>query len=219
MDEDGSILVRLGADTNGDGIVTIADVGPWLREILVMPGDAVIRLLVEHAPAIAGFLELGDDDLGGITAFWLSILIWLLALLLVVFILSLIRTLDQRVTAQLVRLFSEVRRRIRVGKRLVVASLRSRRARQSVRPDGPVVESVDLAAPEKAVLRCLSNIDDGAVLTLDELASRLGLPPRDVNNMVRRLVDLGLAEPGMDRMTSREGHRIAVGGQMYLLGV
>ena len=40
MDEGASIWDRLGADLNGDGKFSIADVVPWLLDVLVIPGDA-----------------------------------------------------------------------------------------------------------------------------------------------------------------------------------
>jgi hypothetical protein len=80
------------------------------------------------------------------------------------------------------------------------------------------IGSIDLATDETIVLRCLSGIEDGAVLTLDEIATKLGCSTRAVIPVLRHLMDLELIERGADKATQREGHRIAVAGQMYLLG-
>ena len=84
--------------------------------------------------------------------------------------------------------------------------------------EGLEIGSVELAADETTVLRCLSSIDDGAVLTLDEIAAKLGCSTRAVIPVLRHLSDLRFIERGAEKVTQREGHRIAVAGQMYLIG-
>jgi DNA-binding MarR family transcriptional regulator len=218
MDEGASIWDRLGADINGDGKFTVADVVPYLLDILVIPGDALIGLLITYAPEAAGFLELGTEDYGGTISIWLSILIWLAALIALGTIINAIRALDRRLTAWIVGVFREMARRLRVYRRLLVTSLRLGSLSKARAADSFEVESVRLAADEKLVLRCLSAIEDGAVLTLEEIAAKLGCSAQTVTPLLRHLTDLHLVEHGADKATRREGHRIAVAGQMYLLG-
>jgi biotin operon repressor len=218
MDEGASIWVRLGADVNGDGKFTVADVGPYLLDILVIPGDALIGLVITYAPELAEFFELGTEDYGGTVSIWLSILIWLAALIIAGTIVNAIRALDRRLTTWIVGVFSEMARRLRVFRRLLVTSLRLGSWRKASDVDGLEVESVALVADEKMVLRCLSAIDDGAVLTLDEIAAKLGCSKQTVIPVLKHLMDLRLVEHGAEKATRREGHRIAVAGQMYLLG-
>jgi hypothetical protein len=218
MDEGASIWDRLGADLNGDGKFSIADVVPWLLDILVIPGDALIYLLLTYAPDAAEFFELSSDDYGGAVSLWASVLIWLAALIIVGTILSAIRALDRKLTAWVAERFAELGRRFRVFRRLLVTSLRMRSWRKASAVEGLEIGSVELAADETTVLRCLSSIDDGAVLTLDEIAAKLGCSTRAVIPVLRHLSDLRFIERGAEKVTQREGHRIAVAGQMYLIG-
>lgn len=218
MDEGASIWVQLGADVNGDGRFSIADAGPWLLDILVIPGDALIYLLLTYAPDVAEFLELSSDSYGGAVSIWVSVIIWLAALFVVGTILSAIRALDRRITTWIAGQFAELVRRLRVFRRLFITSLRLRSWRSASAIESIGVESVKLAADETTVLRCFSTIEDGAVLTLNEIAAKLGCSTRAVIPVLRHLSDLGFIERSTEKVTQREGHRIAVAGQMYLIG-
>ena len=108
MDDGASIWARLGADINGDGKFSIADAVPWLLDVLVIPGDFVISLLLSYAPDAAEFLELSSDSYGGAVSIWLSVLIWLAAMFIAGTILNAIRTLDRRLTDWLEQHFSYI---------------------------------------------------------------------------------------------------------------
>ncbi|MGD8340619.1 MAG: hypothetical protein PVH89_07535, partial [Gammaproteobacteria bacterium] len=190
MDEGTSIWARLGADINGDGTFTIADLGPWLLDILVIPGDALIYLVITYAPELAEFLELTTEDYGGGVSIWASIVIWLAALILAGTIVNAILALDRRLTTWLAGHYAETIRRLRVLRRRLVTTLRLSSWRKASVVDRYEIGSIDLATDETIVLRCLSGIEDGAVLTLDEIATKLGCSTRAVIPVLRHLMDL-----------------------------
>ena len=214
MNEHTSLWVRLGADVNGDGRFTVSDVGSWALDVLILPGNLFVYVLINHAPRIAAFLELGSEDYGGVVAIWAAILIWLATIIVAGSLLGAIRDFDRKLTSWLLGRWAELGRQLRILKRRIAALLYRRREA----PDQLVAETVDLANVETAVLRCLSCIDDGDVLTADEIAAQLERPARELKPVLRRLVELGLIEPGRDTFRNKNGHRIGTAGQMYLLG-
>ena len=80
------------------------------------------------------------------------------------------------------------------------------------------VSDISLDGIETSVLRCLTQIDDGSVLTPGELSVRIKRPGSDLKKIINRLSDLELIESASDRLTEVKGFRIAPAGQMYLLG-
>ena len=218
MNEDASFWVRIGGDVNGDGRFSIGDVGSRLFEILILPGDAVLYLLFTYAPGIADFLELGRDDFGGTVSISVAVLIWLTAILVAGTTLGKLRELDRRLTARIAACYAETQRLIRILKRRLVTSITFRPRETHSENESLVVDTFELAATETALLRCLSSIDDGAVLTIDEIAAKLDRPQREIKSILQRLVELDLVKPSADSFTNKDGHRIATAGQMYLLG-
>jgi hypothetical protein len=214
VNDDVSLWVRIGADVNGDGRFTVSDIGSWGLEILVLPGNVFLYLVINHLPRVAEFFELGTEDFGGVVAIWAAVLIWLAAIIVAGSLLSAIRDLDRRLTSWALGRWEELKRLLRVLRRRVAGLIARRRASS----EDLVVETVDLAGIETAVLRCLSRIDDGDVLTLDEIAASLRRPARDLKPVLRRLIDLGFVQSGSDSFSKKNGHRIGPAGQMYLLG-
>ncbi|HMB73118.1 MAG TPA: hypothetical protein VKQ06_06075 [Gammaproteobacteria bacterium] len=199
---------------NDDEAFTISDIGPWLLDILLVPGDGLVSLLVTYAPGIATFLELDASSGGGVFAILSSILLWIAALIIALTAINFVREFDRRVTSWIGGRYADLLRWCRVLRRRIVTTLaRSRRAGNDV-----LVESLNLPKTETVALRCLAGLEDGAVMTLDELAARLNCPKRATRNVIARLTDLGLIENGTDRLTRGTGLRIATAGQMYLLG-
>ena len=75
---------QFAADMNGDGALTIADVGQWAHWLFFMPGDAFIA---QFGPtSVGGFLELSQASFGGATSAWISGLGWLLAVCALVYL-------------------------------------------------------------------------------------------------------------------------------------
>jgi DNA-binding MarR family transcriptional regulator len=216
MNEDDSLWARLGADINGDGRFTAGDLGSWLLEILLLPGDAFLHLLIDRAPGVAAFFELGVEDYGGAVSIWASVLIWLAAILLAGTLLNAIREFDRRLTSWALGRYEELQRQLRILRRRAIALVHSRL--HAERNDDVVVETVSLANVETAVLRCLSALEDSDVMTLEELATRLRQTKQNLKPVIRKLLELEFIEAGSDTFTKRNGHRIRTAGQMYLLG-
>ncbi len=63
-------------DANGDGKITISDLGGWVTWVLFWPGDWIIDLVIENAPQWAEFFELKDDPFEGVLSGILSGVIW-----------------------------------------------------------------------------------------------------------------------------------------------
>lgn len=218
MDESASFWIRFSADANGDGRVSISDAGVLIVEILRLPGDAFVYLLVTYAPPVAEFLELRIDGNSGVVSITASILIWLAAIGVSGTLLHKMREIDRTLTAWIVAHYREARRLTRILKRRIAAWISSRGG-EARSDDSLVVEAVSLAGIETAVLRCLSTIDDGAVLTADEIAAKLDRSRRELKPALNRLVELDFVKPDSDSVTDTVGLRIATAGQMYLLGV
>lgn len=216
MNEDASLWVRLGADVDGDGRFTVSDLGSLALDILILPGDAFLYLLINHLPGIAEFFELGTEDYGGVPAIGAAIVIWLAAIIAAGALLNAIRDFDRKLTSWVLGRWEEIRRRLRILRRRIGGLIAFRLQRQPVDQD-LVVESVSLANVETAVLRRLSSIDDGDVLTVEEIAAGLKIAPRELRPVMRRLAELGFIEQGNDSFTRKSGHRIGAAGQMYLL--
>lgn len=217
MDESTIGWLQSFIDVDGDGNVTGADVGNWLIEILLFPGDGFIYLMLNHAPAAADFFGLDPSDYGGGLAMWLAALIWLAGIIVGGTVINFVRELDKRATAWIVGRYLRARSRLRALRRRLV-SMFSTRGRRRRGNDGFSVDMVTLANTETLVLRCLSNIDDGAVMTLDEIASKVDRTKREVKLVVKKLMDLDFVETGADEYLRKKGHRIATAGQIYLLG-
>jgi hypothetical protein len=67
------------------------------------------------------------------------------------------------------------------------------------------------------LLRRLTSIDDGAVLTIEELAAQLKRPLPHIKAAHQRLEGFRLIEPGQDKYAKRDGLRITKAGQMVLI--
>lgn len=216
MNEDASLWVRLGTDFNGDGRFTVSDLGSLALDILILPGDAFLYLLINHLPGIAEFFELGTEDYGGVPAIWAAIVIWLAAIIAAGALLTAIRDFDRKLTSWVLGRCEEIMRRLRILRRRIGGLIAFRLQRQ---PDDEdlIVESVSLKNIETAVLRRLSSIEDGDVLTVEEIAAGLKVAPRDLQPVIWRLAELGFVERGSDSFTRKSGHRIGAAGQMYLI--
>lgn len=73
-------------DRNGDGIVTISDIWRLLGDVVSLPGDAVIAMLLNDrqsgaASGLANFLELSCGSLSGSWSTTLSAVLWAMVIL------------------------------------------------------------------------------------------------------------------------------------------
>lgn len=183
-------------DTNGDGSLTIADAGGWLLHVFFLPGDWAIWVLATYAPSVAGFLEIGAADYGGLASGMVSAASWILGFIAVGMTWLYVRDLDRRATRGTVTLFAHVMLRLR----LMAARLRGRR--RAAKPRRNPLEfssAVDLDALELRVLRLHADLAPGYSLTV-----------RDVANALRRSV--GEARSLLDSLKQRSLLNRALGG-------
>jgi hypothetical protein len=193
------------------------DIGSRLFDIFILPGDVVVHLLVTYAPSVATLFKLGRDDLGGTLSITVAVLAWLAAIMVTGTALSKLRELDRRLTDHVAAGYREIQRLIRVLKRRIATSFAARSTAKTNDED-LVVDAIALEGVETAVLRCLACIDDGAVLSTDDIAAQIRRPQREVMSIVQRLIELEMIKPGFDSFSNKDGHRISTAGQMYLLG-
>ena len=62
-------------DVNADGQVDVSDLGLALYNILLLPGDSLIYLLLSF-PQLTATLGVGEADMGGAGALLVSCLVW-----------------------------------------------------------------------------------------------------------------------------------------------
>lgn len=172
-------------DVNGDGRLTIGDAQTWLVQLFFLPGDWLLWCLATYTPGIAGFLEIGADDYGGVLAAFLSALLWLAALLGVSLAYRAVRHVDEVLTATVVRLWAEAARRYRVAARIIAFKLKPR-----AQPAGQAMEvsdDIELSPGELRILRLHAAIPPGYALTTSELAAQLKIRRGQVPKLLRRL--------------------------------
>jgi hypothetical protein len=186
-------------------------------EVLLLPGEAVVFLLVNYSPPVADYFSLSTDETSTVTI-TAAVVIWLAAIAVTGTLVSKIRELDRTMTDWIVAGFEEIRRQVRVLKRRITSSLALRLRSRSNNDEAMTLDSIQLARLETSILRCLSRIDNGAILTTGEMAAKLATPERELKRTLQRLVELGLVESRSDSLTHSDGHCIATAGQMYLLG-
>lgn len=63
-------------DMNGDGQITISDVGLWCQWLFYAPGDFVLLAVMLKLPSVATFFELTPTMLAGGWSFAISLFIW-----------------------------------------------------------------------------------------------------------------------------------------------
>lgn len=77
-------FIELAKDMNGDGAITISDVGLWAKWVFGLAGDYVLILMMKWIPALAHFLEIGPALLGGWLSGTISALAWVILFTIVV---------------------------------------------------------------------------------------------------------------------------------------
>jgi hypothetical protein len=67
-------FIERAMDMNGDGAVTVSDVGLWAKWMFGLPGDYVLILVMRQFSTVAHFLEVGPALLGGLLSWGISAL-------------------------------------------------------------------------------------------------------------------------------------------------
>ncbi|MDX1563651.1 MAG: hypothetical protein R3305_12025 [Gammaproteobacteria bacterium] len=204
-------------DANGDGQATISDVGIWLVDLALWPGNALLDALMTYAPGVATFLELSADNRDGAYVVWASILLWLAALAIAGTVINKIRELDRTLTAFIAGGYAEAARRARVLRRRVVSFVGQRIQARKAAAGTIDVADVRLGKRDVAVLRRLTKLDEDHVISHEALAAQLNCGSAEIGAVLRRLEELGFVERGYEALSGDRGHRITSSGQMYLV--
>ena len=69
------------ADMNRDGVVTISDVGLWIKWMFFAPGDWCILMLMNYAPSVSMFFELSQSSIYGTASAIISAITWVFVFL------------------------------------------------------------------------------------------------------------------------------------------
>lgn len=68
---------RFVQDSNGDGVVTTADVGGWAEWLFFAPGDWILLGLMKTQPDVAVFFEMTPELQSGLLSGLISLGVWL----------------------------------------------------------------------------------------------------------------------------------------------
>ena len=66
---------QLALDMNGDGLITITDIGHWLKTVFYMPGEIVVNT-IDRVHPLSRFFELTSASCHGHIAVFLSGVVW-----------------------------------------------------------------------------------------------------------------------------------------------
>lgn len=216
-DRFGELWRALALDASGDGHLTISDVWQWLADLVFLPGDAIIGLLLTYSPALADFLELSSADYGGPMSRIISAAAWFALLLAGLIVWRVIRSVDRFLTAYISGRYAELTRQLRILRRKVTSWIGLMRHRRQSRTPSVTVGGVELGRVEAAVLRCHADVGEFRVITADEVARALKLSMKQVQIALRQLADFRLIERSFGTDEGLEGHHITRAGQIYLI--
>jgi len=106
--------MRFAADMNGDGAVTIRDLGLWAKHAYFLPGDSLLWFLVTYLRPVARFLEVGTEDYQGFFSGFVSAFAWFVALVLLGVVHDRTVRAARFLAGHIRRLRAEALRRVRV---------------------------------------------------------------------------------------------------------
>jgi hypothetical protein len=186
-----------------------------LLNVLRLPGETATAWLGTHTPGFAEFLRIDDGTNQATLVITLSVLAWIAAALLLGFIIEKIRDFDRTVTSYLSGRYAEAGRQLRILRRRLASAIGAIREREQA-PTIAVTE-INLERHAATVLRCYGSAGDLRSLSASDVATRLKLSLREVEQVLRGLMEHQLVERAFGTDEGREGHRITQAGQIYLL--
>lgn len=203
-------------DFNGDRRISLEDVSGWLLHMLFLPGDVAIDLLIAM-PAVAGLLHLGPDSYGGVASRTLSIMFWIAVLIVIATIYNALRDLDRAVTACVVRQWEELRRVLRITRRIFVSWIGLQLQRRRARRQHMDVAELELQKLEAAVLSCYAGLGEERVLAATDVARILRVPLRSTQQAQSSLVKYRLLQPVFETSGRNPTYQITQAGQIYMM--
>lgn len=204
------------ADSNGDGVLTIADAGAWLGDAFFVPGDWAIWAIGAYAAPLAQFLELDASAYGGVLAGFLSALAWCASFVAAGIGYRAVRDADEALTAAIIRAFQEARRLWRVAVRRMKLRHYETAPRQRVAPV-EIGEETALSAEELRALRLHAALEPGYSLASSELARELAVRRDQVAELCNRLVRLKLLAPTLRASEGETAYALTAAGRALLV--
>jgi DNA-binding MarR family transcriptional regulator len=165
-----------------------------------------------------GFFLPGDQltplSPGSVQSGLISGVVWLGAIILIVFIFRLIRDLDRALTAFVVRLYDDSLSVVRVvARRLGIAFRSYGLERQARLTRTEVAELPALTELQLDVLRSHVGLSAGHLLTPSDVGSALAIPASDVERVLGALKKLSLVERSFGAGDGEDGYRLTRAGK------
>jgi DNA-binding MarR family transcriptional regulator len=204
----------------GAEAATVSDVGAWLQQLFFLPGDWLLWTLASYAPPIARFFELSTADYGGVFSGVVSALVWLALLILGSIAYTAVRDFDQALTARIVQLYEDARRRIRVAANVIAYRIRQIRTRRAdTRRNAPAAEfseEIDVSIAELRVLHAHAQLPPGYALSVSDVAAALGRRKHDVQQTLSRLKQLNLLNSTVGGLDGESAYTLTPAGRAFL---
>ncbi len=203
------------ADANGDGRVTVGDVGGWVEHAFFFPGDWALWALSRYAPPLGRFLEIDASDYGSLQSGVISAFAWGLLLLSIGVSSSYLRELDRRTTRSLAMVHAEVLRRVRIA--VLRFRERRQRAREPANVDVEFSTRADLAPLELVILRLHADLAPGYALSVSDVAKALVKRSYEVTDTLEGLQKRGLLKRALAEDEGESTYSLSAAGRASLL--
>jgi DNA-binding MarR family transcriptional regulator len=185
----------------------LLDVALWLYRGFFVPGDQLLAKF--PALDVAGHGRLGAGLLAAV--------VWLGAILSIVWVCRLIRHVDRTLTAFVVRLYEESQRAMRVAARRLSIAFRAyavERQARSTRTE--VFEQPALSGIQLAVLQSHVGLPPAHLLTPSDIARSLDMRSADVEQALATLRKLSLVARSIGAGDGEDGYRLSRAGEVFL---
>jgi len=192
----------------------LQDLGNLIYNILLMPGHYLLGKFAEHAPALAGTLEMSGDEPPLVVLIVVSLLAWLLLAFIVYKGVRLWQTLI-RVMSSWSRIVTHRISSVIAGfKTQLVCKFRQLFPRRShSRADMPEVEFDDL---DLAVLRSAAACGPGFTTSAPELAGQLTLRPGQIQRSLDKLSKIKMLDNVIGSTDGFDNYRLSSMGAAYM---
>lgn len=195
------------------GQVAWQELGLLFWEWFLLPGEHVMRTLLDATPALAAALGQSSIESSAGLASIVAAVFWLAALWTLFRLWTSIRDLDRVLTSWCRRGHREAARRLRVARRFVICTLQ-RVWRKPRAPEWTEANEIELSTFELALLVAQLRVVPGGATTARDLAVGHRVSAGKVRHVLKRLVKLGLVE--VERAGGDERFRLTAHGKLFL---
>jgi len=212
-----SPFTRLAVDVDGNGTVSLAEVGRWLHSIVFLPGDAMLWLLSTRAAPVASALGLGSADYGGIVSAVLSCAFWLAAFIATIIACHTVAEVDRRITSAVRHGASAGALRLRIATALIRQRWRALCAGRKRADATDYASALELSPRQMAALRLHADLKPGYALSPSEVARALGARVRATEDLLAQLRELGLLHRGFCAAENGSAYTLTAAGRGLLV--